>query len=181
VSTARKLKPIASRHTPRGLRSKIWFDTAFQAAKASGLPAIECAEIALRSLSGERTRINDLKQSVEGLLHRHPDQVRMHYGEIARGLPQNLDDALREVERTYRAEVAHVRQLADYALGSRHHGNCLTRIDRLRNVRLILRLMRFTGHADAYAEIREAVAAAIPLVEAARAFHRKVNPAGYRR
>jgi hypothetical protein len=162
--------------TPRGLRPKIWFNTAYEAAKARGLPAVQAAKVALETTNGPRVRINDAKQSVEGLLRRSTDQARMHYGEIARGLPHSLDSALVEVERAYRAEISHVANLDTITHGSRHHGMCLTRVERLRNVRIILRLMRFTGHTDAFPEMREAVAAAIPLVEAFRAFHQVVRP-----
>ncbi len=171
----------ASRYIPRRMRSKIISDAALARGKAMGVPILKNIEAMIAATGGEFFRVNQFKIGIENLLLSGGDRARMIYGDIARGLPSRLDDALVEVERAYRSEVAHVAQLSSHALGGRHHGMALNRIDRLRNVRVILRLMRLTGHADAFPEIREAVAESIPLVEAMRSFHRSVNPAGHRR
>jgi hypothetical protein len=171
----------AKTYIPRRMRSKLLADAALARGKRLGVPILENIEAMIAATGGEFFRINQIKIGVENLLLGREDRARMCYGEIARSLPSSLDDALVEVTLAYRSELAHLATLQAVTHGSRHHGMVLNRIDKLHNVRLILRLIRFTGHADAYPEIREAVAAEIPLVEAMRGFHRSVNPAGYRR
>ncbi len=171
----------AETYIPRRIRGRLRANAAMARGKDLGAPMFQNVEAMIAATGGEFFRINIFKIGIENLLLRGADCARMQFGDIARALPTSFDGALIEVERTYRSEVAHVAQLSEHALGGRHHGMVLNRIDRLRNVLVILRLLRFTGHADAFQEIREAVAESIPLVDAMRSFHRSVNPAGYRR
>jgi len=171
----------ASAYVPRRLRSRLRADAAMERGKRAGTPMLQNVEAMIAATGGAWWEINNFKTGVESLIHSGSDKARMLYGDIARALPHTLDGALVEVERAHRAEQEHLRQLAGYVHGSRHHGMCLNRLDRLRKIRVILRLMRAAGLAEAFPELRDVVGTEIPLVEAMRSFHQQINPTGYRR
>jgi hypothetical protein len=167
---------------PRSARPKAWSDRAAAEARAAGLSGIEIAKaVVAASSGGERWRINHFKHGVECLIRgyaKRPNDAMHLFGDLVRFvLPAGitLDGAIAEIEREYRADLAWARGLERCSiLETRAHD----RIAKLKQLRLILRLMRRFAGAEAFAEVRDVVAEPHPLVAQMQAFHHHVRPWG---
>lgn len=157
TARARKPQPVVGSYIPRRLRSKLRGEAAFARGKAQGLTVLQSAEVMMAACAGEFWRVNQLKIGIENLIKRGPGAARSHYAEIAGFLSDDIDEALRALDRSRQSEIDHIRQIEVRALGGRHHNLRLNRFDRLTNARIVLRWMRATGRASLWPRLRAAL------------------------
>ncbi len=127
-------------HRPRADRDGERVRTAALATRGTGGSALDCALAQIGAAFGEAARINAFKLRLEEWLRlgpRHP-ALRARFrarAETIRG--RSLDAAIAQIERCWRNERNAFRIASAFGRGSR------LSLDVLREMRLLLRLLRF--------------------------------------
>lgn len=144
---------------PRHERALIWGERAFARARAAGASVIPATEAQIAATFGIPRIWLDHKRAVEKAMTRGAwdFDTRLRYGKIALLCPKNVDGALREIERNYRAEVRHQNQLERIFAPNANRAK-----ERLLNeARLFLRWFRRYGDRDVFGEIVETLTTSI--------------------
>lgn len=150
---------MTSTFIPRNERALIWGERAYAKARAAGSKVISAWESNISATFGPCRVWLDHKIAVEKAMQRGAwdFDVRVRYGNVALLCPSNVDGALREIERNYRAEVRHQNQLE--RIFAPRANRAKQRI--LNEARLFLRWFRRHGDRDAFPAIIETLTTSI--------------------
>ena len=146
--------PASTRRSLRQQRDRERIDAAGARAKAGGASALDVALAKIDAAFGHSAAINGFKIRVELLLQTdiHHPALRARFGARAEMLAgYDIDAAVQAIERRWRTETK------AFAIASALGGGTRLSLDVLRDLRLILRWMRFKRIADSFAVIRSVV------------------------